>query len=167
MDKTLPLEPRYREQGFSLLEMAIVLAIIGILVMATIPSSDGKIDQAHIGEALSLVGYYQQQVEQYYSKFGEFPKDNESAGMPEAQSIMGNYLAAVYQEDGALHLELGNKIRTELRGKTVSIRPIFVPGTENTPVSWICGSDTVPPNMLAAGENRTNVARHQLPVACR
>jgi len=154
-------------RGFTLVEVLVVLAIVAMLMMAAIPSGGGKVDQAGINETLNLVKGYQLQIEQYYMFYQEFPADNEEAGLPEPTSIMGNYLQATHVEDGALHLELGNKIRPELQGKFVSIRPIFVPGEENAPVSWICGNDTVPPKMVAAGENRTDVESYRLPVSCR
>ena len=147
--------------------MLIVLAIIGILLIATIPSNSGKIDQAGVSETVRLMRGYQLQIESYYSMNNEFPADNKAAGIPEATSIIGNYLTAAYLQNGALHLELGNKIRNTLKGKFISLRPVFVPDVENTPVSWICGNDTVPGNMIAAGENRTDVENYSLPLSCR
>ncbi len=153
--------------GFTLIEMVIVLAIMAIILVASIPSSGGKVDQVGINEALNLVKIYQPQIEGYYRTNKEFPADNEALGMPGPESIIGNYLAAVYLDSGALHLQLGNKVRPQLKGKIISIRPVFVPDTDNAPVSWICGNDSVPVNMLAAGDNRTNVEALSLPNSCR
>ncbi|MEP5765683.1 MAG: pilin [Halieaceae bacterium] len=155
------------EKGFSLLEMLVVLAIIGIVIMATIPSGGGKIDQAGISETINLVKRYQPQIEQFYMATGEFPIDNDAAGLPDPESIIGNYLQATYVDSGAIHVELGNKIRPELKGKIISLRPIFVPDAENSPISWVCGLDTIPENMVAAGENRTDVEAYRLPMSCR
>ncbi len=153
--------------GFSLLEMLMVLVIISLLLLAALPSGTGKVDQAGITEAIALVERYKLQIEQFYMLNNEFPSDNTSAGMPDPGQIRGNYLAAAHQVDGALHLELGNKISQDLQGKFVSIRPVIVPGVENAPISWICGVDTVPKDMVAAGENRTDVEGYRLPVTCR
>lgn len=147
--------------------MLIVLAIISILLVATIPSNSGKIDQVGVSETIRLMRGYQAQIERYYSMNNVFPADNKAAGIPEASDIVGNYLSAAYLKDGALHLQLGNKIRTDLKDKFVSLRPVFVPLVENTPVSWICGNDTVPAKMIAAGKNRTDVEARSLPITCR
>jgi len=157
----------YRWHGFSLMEMLIVLAIISIILVATIPSGGGRVDQAAVAETVDLMKNYKPQIENYYRSHGEFPADNATAGLPEADNIAGNYMTAVFLLDGALHVRLGNKIRPELRGKYISLRPIFVPDVENAPISWVCGTDTVPVDMVAAGENRTDIASASLPVACR
>ncbi len=154
-------------RGFSMIEMLLVLVLISMLVLAALPSGGGKIDQTGIAESLSLVERYKTQVEQYYLSHQAFPPDNDAAGMPEPEMIIGNYLAGVEQADGAMHLILGNKIRPELHGKRISVRPVFVPGAENSPISWVCGFDTVPANMVAAGENRTDVEGFRLPLSCR
>lgn len=154
-------------KAFTLLEMLIVLAIISIMLVATIPAGGGKVDQVRVAETIDLVKRYQSQIAHYYRVHNEFPANNAAADLPEPTNIVGNYMSGVYLVDGALHLQLGNKIRQELNGKLVSIRPIFVPDVPNTPVSWICGNDTVPPEMLAAGENRTSVPNASLPLSCR
>lgn len=167
-DKTMEVNfDRRISRGFTLIEMLIVLAIMAIILVASIPSSGGKVDQVGVNEALNLVKIYQPQIESYYQMTGEFPADNETLGIPDPDSIIGNYLSAVHLEGGALHLQLGNKIRPKLKGKVVSVRPVFVPDTPNAPVSWICGNDSVPTNMLAAGDNRTNLDPLSLPNSCR
>lgn len=154
-------------RAFTLLEMMIVLAIVSVLMLAMIPANTGRIDQAYIAETIDLVRKYQPVISKYFDVHQEFPADNQAAGLPEAKTILGNYLTSVLVEDGAMHLTLGNKIRPELSGKVISLRPIFVPNTVNTPVSWVCANDSIPANMLAAGENRSNVPLASLPLSCR
>lgn len=161
MQKTLP------KSGFTLIEMMVVLSIIAILVTLAIPSSRGRLARPQIEESLSLVADYQQQVVDYYKIMGEFPADNAVIGMPAPDRIVGNYLAAVTLDRGALHLELGNKIGEGLSGQVVSLYPVYVQGSANSPVSWVCGISAVPDGMTAAGDNLTTVEMIFLPSRCR
>jgi type IV pilus assembly protein PilA len=155
------------ERGFSLVEIVFVLLIVGILMLAAMPSGEERVDRKAIIESLELFEGYKRQVAAHYMFYGEFPTDNEAAGIPPPPLIIGNYIVSGELDNGAIHIELGNKIRPQLRGKIISLRPVFVPGEENVPISWICGNDTVPANMLAAGENKTNLESLRLPVTCR
>ncbi len=154
-------------RGFTLLEMMIVLAIMAVLLVLTVPVNTGKMDQTYIAETKELVRRYQPLIEQHYRLFSQFPANNHAAGLPDADNILGNYLTSVELVNGAMHLTLGNKIRPDLKGKILTVRPIFVPDTNNTLISWICGNDTVPENMIAAGENRSDVPPVSLPLSCR
>ena len=163
MPQTHPISSR----GFSLIEMLIALALISILVVAAMPDKKGQVDQSYVAETLALTAAYKVQVMEYYQASGEFPADNTTAGLPSPREIQGNYLQSMTVENGALHLEMGNKIRPELQGKTLSIRPVFMPGVIGAPVSWVCGHDTIPGEMVAAGPNLTNLEPYQLPIQCR
>jgi type IV pilus assembly protein PilA len=154
-------------KGFTLLEMLIVLAIIGIMLVLTLPSGGGKVNQARIVESINLVKRYQPKIESYYEASNEFPANNASLGIPGPLSIAGNYMKSVTLVDGALHLKLGNKMPPKLHDKIISVRPVFMPYEPDALVSWICGNDSVPENMIAAGENRTNIGNTSLPVVCR
>ena len=156
-----------RSFGFSLIEILVVLAIVAILALMALPSGEGKINQVRLKESLKLLDNYKVQIENYYRISGEFPRENADAGLPEPEQIIGNYLQATYLTDGALHAQLGNKIHKQLKGYIVSLRPVFVPGISNAPISWICGYDSVPDGMLVAGENRTDVDAIHLPLSCR
>jgi len=158
---------RAAASGFSLLELMIALAVVTIVVMAALPSREGEIDKVAVAETIGLVAPYKLQVAEHYQNFGEFPANNEVAGLPPANLLQGNYLQSVTIENGAVHMELGNKIRPELQGKIVSLRPIFVPGVPGAPISWVCGRDTVPGDMIAAGPDRTTLEAFRLPVQCR
>ncbi len=153
--------------GFTLVEILIVLAIVAIIMVATIPSKSGQVNQAYIQETLSLIEPYKPRIAAHYHFTGEFPQDNEEAHIPHPEEIMGNYLASVAVQEGSFHLVLGNKIHDELQGGMISVRPIFVPGAEGAPISWICGYDAPPDGMVVSGENLTDVEKRYLPIKCR
>ena len=156
------------DKGFTLIEMMVILAIISILAVLVIPSSDhDRFNRAKIQESLHLIERYKPIIEQYYYQYNAFPTDNNQVGLPAPRLIKGNYLQSAAIENGAIHIQMGNKVSAKLSGKTLSIRPIFVPNIANAPVSWICGYDIVPSGMLASGENLTDIEALDLPLNCR
>jgi len=156
-----------RERGFTLIEMLVVLAVIAILSMLALPSSNGRAVQLMIVETLGLMGPFQKKIAENYSLTGSFPVNNENAKIPVAENILGNYLVAAEVESGAIHLRLGQKMPPALHGQLLSLRPVYVVNSPASPVSWVCGFDSVPVGMLAAGVNRTNVELQNLPLRCR
>ena len=156
------------QAGFTLLEVMIVIAIIAILATIALPSQSGAITQRRVVESLELIERYKLPIEAYYLiHSGEFPANNEEAGLPEADKIIGNYLEKLEVSDGVLHLYLGQKLPTKLHHKIVSVRPIFVKDSPNSPVSWICGDTEVPLGMTAAGTDLTDLDIGFLPGRCR
>lgn len=153
--------------GFTLIEMMVVLSIIAILVMMAIPNTKGRLSRAQIEESLSLTEDFKSQVEAYYQMTGEWPENNESLHMPDPERIIGNYVVAVTLSQGALHIELGNKIGEGLTGRVLSLTPVFVPGSPKSPVSWVCGVSRVPDGMRPAGENLTDIEPIYLPNSCK
>ena len=161
------LRPKYT-LGFSLLEIMIVIAIIAIIATLAIPSQTGAITQKRIIESIELVEPYKAQILAYYrSHAGEFPDNNEDAGLPVADKIIGNYIEKMEIREGVMHLYLGQKMPKKLHHKILSIRPVFVKDSPNSPVSWVCGLNETPDGMTAAGTNLTNIAALFLPGRCR
>lgn len=155
-------------KGFSLIEIMVVIAIIAILATLAIPSQTGRITQQRIVETIELIDPYKNNIETYF-KFhsGEFPNNNEEAGLPEPNKILGNYLEKMDIKDGVMHLYFGQKMPASLHGKILSLRPVFVKDSPNSPLSWICGFNEIPTGMTAAGINLTDLDRLVLPGRCR
>ncbi|GHA03303.1 hypothetical protein GCM10008090_10400 [Arenicella chitinivorans] len=159
---------RYRVAGFSLLELMVVVAVIAILATLALPSNLGRITQQRMVETIELVEPYKAYVAAYYrGNTGTFPTDNAAAGLPEPSKIKGNYLRKLEIRDGVMHLTLGQKLPESLHDKVLSIRPVFVKDEPSTPISWICGHESVPSGMHAAGTNLTDLDTMFLPGRCR
>jgi len=154
-------------KGFTLIEMMVVVAIIAILAMIAMPSPDPAIARKQVIESMQLVEDYQKLVAFYHKSAQVFLKNNQEAGIPAADKLLGNYVDRIDLKDGAFHLHFGNKAHPSVKNKTLSIQPIIVSGSPASPISWICGKAAVPPNMKAVGENRTDLELKDLPMNCR
>jgi type IV pilus assembly protein PilA len=80
-------------KGFTLIELMIVVAIIGILAAIAIPQYQNYVARAQVSEALVLMSGAKTGVAEHYMTTGSFPDDNEAAGL--ATTITGNYVDSV------------------------------------------------------------------------
>ncbi len=152
--------------GFTLVEMMVVIAIIAILAMISVPSYLDRIVRKQIEAALPLADIAKQPIALAWAQTQAFPPDNAAANLPAADKIVANYVTSVAVQDGAIHITFGNQASNAIKGKILSLRPAVVVDAPVVPISWICGNAAAPEKMTVRGQNQTNVPNAFLPMEC-
>ena len=155
------------ERGFTLIELMIVVAIIGILAGIAIPAYQDYTVRAQVVEAFSLASELKGSIQEFRKDRGRLPRNNHEAGIPEPDKLIGNYVARIEVEGGALHIHMGSNVNKAVDGKIVTLQPLLVSGSPASPMSWRCGLRAIPKGMEGAGTNHTDIDRKFLPAACR
>src|ERR1700741_4763693 len=81
------------QKGFTLIELMIVVAIIGILAAIAIPAYQNYVIRARVSEGSSLADGLKTAVGEFYNQTSRVPPNNNSAGLAAAGSIVGKYVA--------------------------------------------------------------------------
>jgi type IV pilus assembly protein PilA len=152
--------------GFTLIELMIVVAIMGIMATMALPSYQDRVIRTEISEGMALATMAQHAIAAGYAKNHSMPKDNVSAGLPPAQYIMGSFVTSVTDVGGAITITYGNRANRNLAGKTLTLRPAVVANYPQVPPSWVCGLAKAPDKMSVLGDNQTNIPIPFLPLDC-
>jgi type IV pilus assembly protein PilA len=128
-----------KQQGFTLIELMIVVAIIGILAAIAIPAYQDYTIRAQVSEGLSLTGAAKAAVAEYYQDAGVWPGTNGVAGLETAANIEGKYVASVGVVDNVITVTYRNAAPTNnnIRGATLSMTATDNAGS----ISWTCAGD--------------------------
>lgn len=156
-----------RDDGFTLMEMMVVVGVIAILALLMIPSYIDRIVRNQIEEALPLADIARRPIEASWALVRALPADNAGAGLPVPDKVVSNHVRALVVEGGAIHITFGNRAHNQIRGRVLSLRPAIVADAPVVPIAWVCGYASVPDKMTAQGANRTDVPAEYLPPKCR
>ena len=151
------------QKGFTLIELMIVVAIIGILAVIAIPAYQTYSIRTQASEGIILSNGIKATIAEFYANHGEWPTNNIALGI--SQKISGSYVSSITSENGVITVTYGNKANADkLDGEVLIIRPAI---SNNGDITWICGYTTTPIGMTDIGTNTTTVKAPLLPNSCR
>jgi type IV pilus assembly protein PilA len=159
------------QKGFTLIELMIVVAIIGILAAIAIPAYQNYTIRAQVTEGLSLADNYQTAVAEFYQNNGTFPAGVSTTGTATTVAMPG---ATVGKYVGAITVDASGNIKVTYTGSAVNaklsgdILYLNVGTDTNGDVAWVCGlQSTAPPTGVTLnGAATTTVPAQYLPSSC-
>ncbi len=165
-------------KGFTLIELMIVVAIIGILAAIAIPAYQTYTIRSQVAEGITLASSAKTQVVEAYHDDGEAPADRAEAGMTAtATDTAGSYVESIDVQDDSLVITFDLAANTAIAGQTLYLTP-YENGGGN--VVWRCGNQAAPsaggaalPLMgTDAGGNTASyiastISSRYLPASCR
>ncbi|RZF87959.1 prepilin-type N-terminal cleavage/methylation domain-containing protein [Pseudoalteromonas sp. CO325X] len=131
-----------KQQGFTLIELMIVVAIIGILAAVALPAYQDYTVRAKMAEVLVQAGAHKNSVSEYYQSENKLPADAAAAGV-DFNSIASTYITAVTAAGGVLTytVDVDGKAKGEL---------ILTPSTKNNSLTWKCSTNGIETKYLPA-----------------
>lgn len=134
------------QKGFTLIELMIVVAIIGILAAVALPAYQDYTARAQVSEAVVLFEGPKGGITEFWSNKGSYPSSNASAGVAGASSISGKYVSnvSITADTVVATMKGAGKVAKGLEGTTIVLSPMTTAGS----IKWVCKAGTMKPKYL-------------------
>ncbi|MCL5838970.1 pilin [Neisseria meningitidis] len=157
------------QKGFTLIELMIVIAIVGILAAVALPAYQDYTARAQVSEAILLAEGQKSAVTEYYLNHGEWPANNSDAGVASSADIKGKYVQKVEVNNGVVTATmLSSGVNKEIQGKKLSLWAKRQDGS----VKWFCGqpvkrADKATDDAVNKATGNNEIDTKHLPSTCR
>lgn len=172
------------QKGFTLIELMIVVAIIGILAAIAIPAYQDYTIRAQVTEGMNLAAAVKAEVAEFYAQNGAWPT-NMGPGVGTLDHLAteipsGKYVSSVAVNAGTIVITFSNaggfQSNAKINGLVLALRPRLsgAAATGNEDVVWVCGKNAGPTGQVhdpavASADNvvTTTLGSKYLPANCR
>jgi type IV pilus assembly protein PilA len=150
------------QKGFTLIELMIVIAIIGILAAIAIPAYQNYTIRAQVTEGLTLADGWKTAIAEYYANTGNWPTYAQLTG---TTNSIGKYESSItVSPAGVIQITYGNQANAKILGCTLALQPFT---NNNNDVLWECGTSGTPSGATSAALGGGNTLLPQyLPTSC-
>ena len=166
------------QKGFTLIELMIVVAIIGILAAIAIPAYQDYTIRSQVTEGMTLAGDLKASIAEFTAQTGEWPVDLIEAGLGSAAvgtEKTGRYVAGVNVSNGTITITYGKDANQAIQNETLAFQPF---SNANQDVVWRCGKsdqptdtiDTATPSSALSSDDSvaaSSIIDKYLPSSCR
>ena len=142
-----------KQQGFTLIELMIVVTIIGTLAALAIPAYQDYTIRAQVGEGLTLSSGAKTAVSEYYMDRGAWPQKNKDAGLADKKNIKGKYTKEIRVNSNVIEIRYGYDAHKAISKGELQLTAVDNAGS----ISWTCASNG----------GGGNISVNHLPAACR
>ena len=157
------------QKGFTLIELMIVIAIIGILAAIAIPAYQNYTIRSQVTEGLSLADGWKTSISEYYAQNGAMATGFTATGGGTnivAAATQGKYVGSISVVAGGeiVITYSGSQVNAKISGSALTLNPGL---DTNNDVVWVCGSALTPTGVTGgSGATSTSISAQYLPSSC-